>query len=128
MEKEKIVVFLDKFNYDFVEKNNLISVKLGFGQIVKIDCKESNKIIIKDQLVGFNFLTGMINMSFKNALIYNFIGMIIFGFLCMYSENEENGLKALPLFLLFIAWTILFSNFYIVKLENFKNQLIAFSK
>ena len=70
----------------------------------------------------------MIEMNYKNALLYNFFGTIILGFLCMYSENEVNGLKALPLFLLYITWTILFSGFYIVKLESFKNQLVCFSK
>lgn len=128
MEKENVLLFLNKFNYDFSEKNSMISVKLGLGQIVNINFEESNKIIISDKLVGFNFLTGMIEMSYRNALIYNFVGTIVLGFLCMYSENEENGLKALPLFLMFISWAILFSNYYIIKLENFKNQLLIFSK
>lgn len=57
---ETVLLFLNKFNYNFSEKNSMISVKLGLGQIVNINFEESNKIIISDKLVGFNFLTGMI--------------------------------------------------------------------
>ena len=77
MEKEKVLNFLDKYDYSYSEKNNTIVVKLELSQQVKIELS-SNKIIIKDKLTGWNFLTGIIEMSLKNALIYNFIGMILF--------------------------------------------------
>ena len=52
-----------------------ILVKLGLSQQIKIEITETNKIIIKDKLLGWNFLTGMIEMSLKNAIIYNLIGL-----------------------------------------------------
>ncbi|HMI07613.1 MAG TPA: hypothetical protein VK528_08715 [Flavobacterium sp.] len=128
MEKEKVLNFLDKYGYNYSEKNNSIFVKLELAQQVKIEFKEPNKIIIEDKLVGWNFLTGMIEMSLKNALIYNFIGTIIFGALCAYSENKENGINLISMFLVFITWIILFSGFYIVKFESFKNQIINWTK
>ena len=42
MEKEKIVLFLTKFNYSLTEKSDGITVKLGLGQIVKIELAESD--------------------------------------------------------------------------------------
>lgn len=128
MEKEKVLNFLDKYNYSYSKKNNSIIVKLELAQQVKIEFDEPNKIIIKDKLIGWNFLTGMIEMSLKNALIYNFVGTVLFGILCMYSENKENGLNVIALFLVFITWIILFSGFYVVKLESFKNQIINWTK
>ena len=128
MEKDKILNFLNKYNYNYSEKNNSIFVKLELAQQVKIEFDEPNKIIIKDKLIGWNFLTGTIEMTLKNALIYNFIWTIILGILCMYSENKENGLNFIALFLVSITWIILFSVFYIVKLESFKNQIINWTK
>ena len=128
MEKEKVLNFLNKYNYNYSEKNNSIFVKLELTQQVKIEFDEPNKIIIKDKLIGWNFLTGMIEMSLKNALIYNFVGTILLGILCMYSENEENGLNIIPMFLVYISWIILFSGYYVVKLEGLKNQIINWTK
>ena len=75
MEKEKIMLFLNKFNYNYHMKDDTILVKLGLSQQIKIEITETNKIIIKDKLLGWNFLTGMIEMSLKNSIIYNLIGL-----------------------------------------------------
>ena len=124
MEKDNVIKFLNKYGYRYSEKHNSIFVYLEFAQQVKIEFEELNKITISDKLVGWNFLTGIIEMSLKNALIYNFVGTIVLGFMSMYSEMQENSLNFIPLFLIFITWVILFSVFYIVKLEGFKNQII----
>ena len=50
----------------------MLIVKLEFLQLVKVGFNEPNRII-KDQVVGWNFLTGMIIMSLKNALFYNLL-------------------------------------------------------
>lgn len=128
MEKDNVIKFLNKYNYSYSETNNSIIVKLELAQQVKIEFDEPNKIILKDKLKGWNFLTGMIEMSLKSALIYNFIGTILIGFLCMFSENNENGFSFIAMFLVFITWITLFSTFYIVKLESFKNQIVNFIK
>jgi hypothetical protein len=128
MEKEKVLNFLDKYDYSYSEKDNSIFVKLELAQQVKIEFDVPNKIIIKDKLIGWNFLTGMITMSLKNTFIYNFVGLILFGFICLYSENTENGINLIVLFLVFITWIILFSGFYLIKLEGFKNQIMNWTK
>ena len=128
MEKQKVLNFLNKYNFIYSEKNNSIFVKLELAQQIEIEFNEPNKIIIKDKLTGWNFLTGIIQMSLKNALIYNFVGMLILGTLTMISANENNGLDFIPFLFVFSTWVILFSVFYIVKLENFKNQVINWTK
>jgi hypothetical protein len=128
MEIEKVLNFLDKYDYSYSEKDNSIFVKLELAQQVTIEFDVPNKIIIKDKLIGWNFLTGMITMSLKNAFIYNFVGLILLGFICLYSENTENGINLIVLFLVFITWIILFSGFYLIKLEGFKNQVMNWTK
>jgi hypothetical protein len=128
MEIEKVLNFLDKYDYSYSEKDNSIFVKLELAQQVTIEFDVPNKIIIKDKLIGWNFLTEMITMSLKNASIFNFVGLILFGFICLYCENTENGINLIVLFLVFITWIILFSGFYLIKLEGFKNQIMNWTK
>ena len=128
MEKQKVLNFLNKYKFNYSEKNNSIFVKLELAQQIIIEFDEPNKIIIKDKLIGWNFLTGKIEMSLKNAFIYNFVGTILFGILCLYSENKDSGMNLIGMFLVFTTWIILFSGFYNVKLESFKNQLINWTK
>ncbi|MFT5963951.1 MAG: hypothetical protein ACI9L6_000671 [Flavobacterium sp.] len=128
MENEKVLNFLDKYDYSYSEKDNSIFVKSELAQQVTIEFDVPNKIIIKDKLIGWNFLTGMITMSLKNAFIYNFVGLILLGFICLYSENTENGRNLIVLFLVFITWIILFSGFYLIILEGFKNQIMNWTK
>ncbi|MGO4820776.1 MULTISPECIES: hypothetical protein [unclassified Flavobacterium] len=127
-EIEKVLNFLNKYDYRFSRKNNSIFVNLELSQQIKIEFQEPNKIIITDKLIGWNFLTGMVQMSIKNALLYNFVGLILLGFICFYADNIEKGLNLIVLFLVFITWIILFSGFYLVKLEGFKNQLMNGTK
>ena len=109
-----MIKLLEKYNFNFSEKNNTITVKLELAQHVKIECNESNKVLIKDKLVGCNFLIGMIEMSLKNALFYNITGTISFGIRCMYSENKEIWFNLIAMLLVFITWIILFAVFYIL--------------
>lgn len=73
MEKEKTIEFLKKYDYKFQEEDHKIVVKLDFSHLVYLDFSENDKLKITDKLTGYNFLTGLISMSLKNAVIYNCI-------------------------------------------------------
>ncbi len=90
---DKTEELLKKFDYDFKRKNNELIIKMDFAQRMTIDFSDSEKIKIKDKLVGWNFLTGLIEMSIKNATLYNFIGAIIMTFLFVYLDLEYGGLN-----------------------------------
>jgi hypothetical protein len=128
MEKEKTLIFLNQYGYKYFEKNNAIVVKLDFAQEVIIEFDEPNKIIIKDKLVAWNFLTGVLAMRLKSAFIYNFIGTFLCGILYLYLEKTGNSINLMPLFLVLMTWIALFTVFYLVKLESFKNQIINWTK
>lgn len=128
MEIEKALTFLDKYNYIYSVKGNTIFVKLEFSQRIRIEFNEPHKIIIKDKLVGWNFLTGLFDMSLKNALIYNLFGSIILGTISVYSGSNNHNIYFIALYLIFMTWAIVLFTFYLVKLESFKIQMINWMK
>ena len=126
MEKNKILNFLDKFDFNYSNDNQKIVVNLDFAQKVIIELKDGDKIKISDKLTGWNFLTGLISMSLKNAMVYNFVGGIIIGFLFITLQLRNSEINMVPIYLVFILWVLMFSVYYLIKLESFKNQLMNF--
>lgn len=126
MELNKITKILEENNYKYKVKNQIIVVSLEFSQNVIIDLSDSSKIIISDNFDNWNFLTGYIKMSLKNAILYNFVLLIFFGFFCQYAAFIDYNFTCL--LLTFIAWVLLFSIFYLVKLESFKLQFKILTK
>ena len=126
MEKDKILNFLDKFDFNYSNDNQKIVVNLDFAQKVIIELKDGDKIKISDKLTGWNFLTGLISMSLKNAMVYNFVGGIIIGFLFITLQLRNSEINMVPIYLVFILWVLMFSVYFLIKLESFKNQLMNF--
>jgi len=124
MEKEKLLTFLKKFGYKYSEKNKSVIVSLDFAQKVIINFEDNEKIKISDKLTGWNFLTGLIEMSLKNAMVYNFIGGIIVGILFFGLEINIPETNFITFYLVLILWVILFTVYYLNKLESFKIQVI----
>ncbi|UWY26328.1 hypothetical protein N4T20_11460 [Flavobacterium sp. TR2] len=121
IELNKTVEMLEKFNYKYKLNSSYITVTLEFSQNVVIDLSNPSKIIISDYLENWNFLTGCIKMSLKNAILYNFFLLLFFGFLCQYLQFTGSSLT--NLLLTFMGWVLLFSTYYLIKLEGFKLQL-----
>ncbi|WP_299781500.1 hypothetical protein [uncultured Formosa sp.] len=119
---------LKKFDYEFQRKNNVLIVKLNYSQRIIIDFSDSEKIKIKDKLVGWNFLTGLIEMSIKNAILYNFVGVMIITFLFVYLNLKADIINLVFFYLAFIVWVLLWSMFYLIKAENFKQTLIRWNE
>lgn len=126
MEITKIVKILEENNFKYTLKNDVIVLNLEFSQNVIIDLSNAEKIIISDELANWNFLTGCIKMRLKSAMVYNFILLVVFGFICQYASFINQNYTSL--FLVFITWIVLFTTFYLIKLESFKLQLIALTK
>ncbi len=124
MEKEKLVNFLNKFGYKYSERKDTIIVNLDFAQKVIINFTENDQIKISDKLTGWNFLTGLIEMSLKNAMIYNFIGGIVTGILFFALGINKPETNLITFYLIVILWVLLFTVYYLNKLESFKIQII----
>jgi hypothetical protein len=125
---EKTEQLLNKFDYKFEKKNNKIIVKSDFAQRIIIDFSDPEKVKITDKLVGWNFLTGLIEMSIKNATIYNFIGALVLTIMFVYLDLESDGINLIFFFLTFILWVILWIMFYLIKAENIKRTLMSWNQ
>ena len=124
MEKDQILNYLNKYDFKFSVNSEFITVNLDFAQKVSIDFSQIDKIKITDKLTGWNFLTGLIPMSLKNAMIYNLIGGIIIGILFLNIQLKNTEINFISMYLVFILWVLLFSVYYLVKLESFKSQIM----
>ena len=125
---DKTEQLLNKFDYKFEKKNNQIIVKLDLAQRIIIDFSNPEKIKITDRLVGWNFLTGLIEISIKNATIYNFIGALVLTIMFVNLDLESDEINLIFFFLTFILWVILWTTFYLIKAENIKRTLMSWNQ
>jgi hypothetical protein len=125
---DKTEELLKRFDYRYERKNNELIIKMDFSQIMIIDFSDSEKIKIKDKLVGWNFLTGLIEMSIKNATLYNFIATMVITFLFVFLDYKSDKLNLIFFFLAVIIWMLLWTIFYLVKAENLKRILISWNE
>ena len=94
--QEKLERELNKFDYDYTYLKDKITIKIGLSHNVIIDLTKPDKIVITNQLEGWNFLTGSLRMSLKSAVVYNFVLTIILMLLCFYRflyRSIRSGLK-----------------------------------
>ena len=124
MDKIQILNFLTKYNFRYSVNTEIITVNLDFAQKVILDFSQPEKLKINDRLTGWNVLTGLISMSLKHAIIYNFVVAAIIGILFINIKIENSEFNLIPFYLVIILWILLFSGYYLVKLENFKSQIM----
>jgi len=126
MNIEKIVRKLEKLNYDFETRNNRIIVKLGYSHHAQIEINE-NKIEIKDRLKNWNFLTGVVEMSLKSSIVFNTFLILFSGimFFLIHLKVESSYLNYLTIliFLIGIFWILLWTMYFLIKFEFFKNLI-----
>jgi hypothetical protein len=125
---DKTEELLKRFDYRYERKNNELIIKMDFSQIMIIDFSDSEKIKIKDKLVEWNFLTGLIEMSIKNATLYNFIAAMVITFLFVFLDYKSDKINLMFFFLAVIIWMLLWTIFYLVKAENLKRILISWNE
>lgn len=116
---------LETFGYTFRAAGDQIIVKLSSDQQVVISCKENGKCLIRNRLTGWNFLTGLLHMSLKGAVIYYTVGLaviaIIFAFLGQTFPDTDLSLFLVAAAGWFAGWTA----YYVVTFESFKRQVIS---
>ena len=122
--KTEIEHKLDKYGYKYGSNGNKITVKLGHSQMVDIDFTAEEKVIIKDRLTGWNFISGMIPMSLKGAMVYNTAGLIILAILLTYLNDQVSKVNLTIIFVFGAIWISMWTGYYVVKFENFKRQVI----
>lgn len=123
MSKQIITEYLNKFDYDFEEKGEKISVKLDFNLEINIDLTSADKIKISDRLGALSFLSWPFSMGIKGTMLYNFISSFIVFILFLAVRNSINN-YALTLIVIFaVFWNLYWLVYYLVKSENFKQEI-----
>lgn len=122
--KEAIKLQLVKYDFKYSEKKNILNVKLGHSQEISIDFSNPEKIIIKDKLVSWNFLTGVIEMSLKATMVFNTIGLFIIATMFALLDITTKAPNASFYFTFLIGLVAIWTLYYFVRSENFKKMLI----
>ena len=123
MSKQILTEYLNKFDYNFEEKEEKINVKLGFNLEINIDLTSAEKIKISDRLRSSNFLSWPFSMSIKGTMLYNFISSFIVFVLFLALRNSFNT-YVLTLLVIFAAfWNLYWLLYYLIKSENFKKEI-----
>ena len=129
MQKDEIIKCLTKFGYDYTVNSKSIDVKLGLSQTAIINFLENDTIKVTDKLIGWNFLTGLIPMSLKTAIIYNSIIIILTTYIVFISFLKvDNTTPYIFLFTMLALFMIFFLIYYSIKLEAFKTKIFLIIK
>jgi hypothetical protein len=127
--KTRIKNHLERFGYDFNDHGEILSVRLGFSQHMVIDLSDPDKIRLIDRLKGWNFLTGIVETGLKGAMLYNTIGLIAIALIFIFLTGYVANTMVLALiFTAFVGYILLWSVFYLVKAESFRQQVCIWIK
>ncbi len=124
MDKEAFKHQLEKYDFNFKDFNNVVTIKLGYAQVVDVDFNLFEKILISDRLLKWNFLSGIIGMKLKHAVFSDFLALLILGVLFMYEGRHAYQYFLTIIFTLAVAWVLLWTIYYNMKAESFKSTLM----
>ncbi|WP_067145015.1 hypothetical protein [Pseudotamlana agarivorans] len=111
--------FLEKFDYKYERKGKTLTIIMDYSHRIFMDFKNPNKIIIKDELVTWNFITGVLKMSIRRAILLNLMCNIVLSAIIAFF-NFKIGITV---FFLLALWTTYWSVTHISKYENLKHIL-----
>lgn len=118
---------LAKFGYDFTRTEDELVIKMDFSQRMIVDFSDPDKMQIKDKLVGWNFLTGLMKIRLKYAILYNYTVLVVMGGAFLFFQLGYNLLDCFFLFLVGILGSFLWMMFYLIKSENLRQLLIRWN-
>ncbi|MBK7087178.1 MAG: hypothetical protein IPH53_22055 [Flavobacteriales bacterium] len=58
--KDNIKRQLDRFGYNYAERDQKLEVRLGYNLSTTIDLSQEGKVLLTDRLHGWNLLTGLV--------------------------------------------------------------------
>ena len=119
---------LNRFDYTYERTNDQLEIKLGLGLSVTVDFSNSEKVVIKESLTTWNFLTGTLDMSLNRGIIFNFIATLVLTGLFFIGSNLDDYITPSIMLLVFIFFVSLWSGFYLTKAEQMKQTLISWNE
>ena len=120
--KEKIKQKLEQFGFNYSESPESVTVYLDYSLRILIRFYD-NKLVLEDKLTGWNFITGMIELSVKQSLLFNWVGMLFVTLLVWLADRQAIGFNFMPFFLFAIFWLLFWTGYYVIKSEMTKREI-----
>lgn len=119
MNIEDTANFLEKLDYKYERQDDTLTIIMDYNHRIFMDFQNPKKIIIRDQLVTWNFITGMLKMSIRKAIFLNIIcNIILSSIIGLFNFNA-----GVAVFFILALWTTYWSVTHISKYENLKHIL-----
>ena len=112
--------FLSQFDYNYDRNGSKIIIKMDYNHHIFMDFKDSEKIIIKDQLTTWNFITGPLKTSIRKGMIINTLCAITLSSIVGFFDLKSGIL----LFIIVTIWSSAWAVFHTSNYENLKYILI----
>ena len=128
MTKNIIKGNLDRFDYNYSDQGDKFVVKLGYSLQMTIDLTNPDKVLMKDRLKSWNFLTGSFEMSVNGSMIYSFISSFFAALMVILIRDRIDHFIITVIILIAVFWNLLWALYYFTKSENFKQQVINWAK
>lgn len=120
---QRLITQLNKFDFYYVVEGAHVTIKLGYSQEIIVDFSETGKIKMKDRLKAWNPLTGLIETSLKNAMVFLTFAMLLFLiFTIEIVLTSQSSTFVIP-FIFLLAYMIIWVVYLSVRLSNFKTTL-----
>jgi len=123
--KEKLLSKLDKFSYKYKVEGETVVIDLGAYLEMSVKFN-GEKIEIKDKLRAWNFLTGMMNMSIKQSVVYNTIAVVVAVIIIMIAVKVEHfdASSAILISIMSMTWVLIWTIYYTFVAEQMKSRII----
>ena len=109
MGKENLINNLKKFNYKYQENENEIIINSDSKLNIHVNFK-NDKVDLTSELIGWNFLTGLIIMKLESAIKYSFIGSLIVIIVILFAQPLWGDFFPILIYVFVIIWSSNFNN------------------
>jgi len=125
MDKESFKTQLKKYNFSFVDFNNIGTIRLEHSLEVDVDFNLFEKILISDRLNKGNFLTGIFPIKIKHIAVYNILILLTAAIIFIYESRHFNSFPLLMSYILVTGWVLLWNSYYNTKSESIKSTFMV---
>lgn len=121
MKLETSEEFLKKFDYNYHKRDSELIIEMDFSQKVLVDFSNPKEVIMTNKLIGWNFLTGIIPATIKNAVWLNVTAGVILSFIIALYDTKSG----IFFFLGLMFWVLVWFTFYYSRFDKLKQFLIT---
>ena len=129
MTKENIKTQLIRYGIKFDDSEKSLYIEMGHSHKILIEFSDDDKISMSDKLTSWNPLSGILNISLRDAVIWQSVSIFLSWLLLLIVFSSLNfGIEYFEFVTMVLVgmcgFAILWSTYYLIKLESFKITLM----